>query len=166
MAEPVTIYYLEMLDSADLIPKECHDKNLEVKECLLKDYRYNRFLYEYVGKDWHWVDKLPWSEEEWRLYAESENLRTWVAYLEGTPVGYYELERTSESDVQIAYFGLATRFVGNGYGGCLLTHAVRSAWDWEAKRVWVHTCTLDHPHALANYLARGFKIYREETTQR
>jgi len=52
-----------------------------------------------------------------------------------------------------------------GFGGYLLTHAIRSAWDSGATRVWVHTCTLDHPSALANYVARGMKVYRTETEQ-
>jgi len=51
-----------------------------------------------------------------------------------------------------------------GLGGGLLSAAVEKAWEMETKRVWVHTCSLDHPYALNNYQARGFQIYRETRT--
>ena len=69
--------------------------------------------------------------------------------------------------MKIAYFGSAPKFIGRGIGGHLLSHALRSAWDWEGtKRVWVHTCTLDHPNALQNYKARDMEVYRVETANK
>jgi GNAT superfamily N-acetyltransferase len=65
--------------------------------------------------------------------------------------------------VEIVYFGLLPRFVGRGLGGQLLTAAVQRAWQRTTVRVWLHTCTLDHPRAVANYLARGFRLYMEKT---
>lgn len=66
--------------------------------------------------------------------------------------------------MEIAYFGLAPRFIGEGIGGYFLSHAITSAWSWDGtKRVWVHTCTLDHPGALPNYQARGMTIYHVES---
>lgn len=66
--------------------------------------------------------------------------------------------RREKSEVEIAYFGLAPHFVGRGLGGALLTSAIEEAWRWDASRVWVHTCSLDHPSALRNYEARGMRI--------
>jgi GNAT superfamily N-acetyltransferase len=80
----------------------------------------------------------------------------------GTPAGYFELERQHEAAVELAYFGLLSRFIGKGIGGTLLTAAINRAWEMGAQRVWVHTCTLDHPQALSNYQARGFRIVRRE----
>ena len=79
------------------------------------------------------------------------------------PAGYFELEREEDGSVQVAYFGLLPEFVGRGLGKYLLTRAVEEAFDLGASRVWLHTCTLDHPGALPNYLARGFRKTREET---
>ena len=53
----------------------------------------------------------------------------------------------------------------SGLGGWALTEAVRRGWDMGAGRVWVHTCDLDHPGALANYLARGFTVFKTETKE-
>jgi GNAT superfamily N-acetyltransferase len=164
MSQPITIYYLEMLSPEKLNFKANRDPNFEICECQIRQYSINRFLYSFVGSTWGWVDKLQWSDEQWQAYAENDNLRMWIAYLQGSPAGYYELQYQAGNCVEIAYFGLAYRFIGLGHGGYLLSHAVRSAWEWGAKRVWVHTCSLDHLAALANYRARGFSLYREEVT--
>ena len=55
-----------------------------------------------------------------------------------------------DRSVEIAFFGLLPQFIGKGLGGYLLSEAIRKAWDLDASRVWVHTCTLDHPRALGN----------------
>lgn len=81
----------------------------------------------------------------------------------GVPAGYCEMEAQPGGDMEIVYFGLLSRFIGQGLGGHLLTAAVERAWELGSRRVWLHTCTLDHPTALAHYQARGFRIYRQET---
>ncbi|GAA5526097.1 hypothetical protein Maes01_02691 [Microbulbifer aestuariivivens] len=162
---PVTTYYLEMTAAHQLREKP-QPEGLVVMEAEQKEFRFNRYLYQLVGEPWQWVDKLSLPDAEWRRYAEREQLRTWVAYERGSIAGYYELEQQPQGNIQIAYFGLAPRYVGRGFGGYLLSHALRSAWDWnpeQTRRVWVHTCTLDHPGALANYQARGMSVYKTET---
>lgn len=88
-----------------------------------------------------------------------------MSYHQGTIAGYYELHRPDGANAEIRYFGLAAWAIGKGFGGPLLSHAIDSAWAWAGtERVWVHTCTFDHPSALANYQARGMQLYRQETT--
>jgi GNAT superfamily N-acetyltransferase len=122
----------------------------------------NRFLYAAVGCDWWWYSRLSWDYSQWLTYLDRAELETWVAYVEGTPAGYFELERQAADSVELAYFGLMPNFVGKGIGGPLLSAAISRAWDIGAARVWVHTCTLDHPQALRNYEARGFRIFKVE----
>ena len=155
-----------MLDPAGLRFKACSDPDFRIDECIVKQSATNQFLYEWVGRPWQWTERLAWSEEQWRRYAENENLRTWVGYLGGSPAGYYELQKQAGEEIEITNFGLGTPFFGRGLGGHLLGHAIRSAWEWGAKRVWVHTCTLDHPKALTNYRARGMRLYRSETSKK
>ncbi|MDY0356819.1 MAG: GNAT family N-acetyltransferase [Sedimentisphaerales bacterium] len=133
----------------------------EVRECVVKQPRFNRFLYEYVGRDWKWIARLAWSDQRWHEYAAADNLRTFVAYQQGSLVGYYELQQQGEN-VEIRIFGLTPEFIGHGHGGPLLDHAVESAFAWGARRVWVHTCTDDHPRALDNYLKSGFTVFKVE----
>ena len=86
-------------------------EGLLITECVTKQFEYNRFLYSLVGSNWQWTDKLSWSDEEWRSFAESNNLRTWVAYRKGTPAGYFELQMQEAGVVEIASFGLTPRFM-------------------------------------------------------
>ncbi len=164
MNEAVTTYYLEMTSPSQFRPKTTDVEGFDVIRCQLPLPEYNRFFYVHVGKAWQWRARLEWSRERWLAYLDREALQTWVGYLHGTPVGYFELEMQDVRDVELAYFGLLSRFVGQRLGGLLLSKAIESAWKMGAKRVWVHTCTLDHPYALANYQARGFQIYKEVTT--
>ena len=156
----VVTTYLEMTDRAKLRAKVSTDYRFRVHEATVRQWRLNRVLYELVGEAWSWQDKLTWTEAQWKAYVEGENLRTFVAHYDGSLAGYFEL-LAQERDVEIAYFGLAPEFIGKGFGGPLLSRALEEAWSIGAQRVWVHTCTLDHPSALANYRARGMVIYKE-----
>ena len=90
-------------------------------------------------------------------------MHTFVGYCDGSPAGYYELGVDDAGDAEILHFGLAPAFIGRGYGGPLLTSALEEGFRLGAGRVWVHTCTNDHPAALANYQARGMAIYKTAT---
>jgi GNAT superfamily N-acetyltransferase len=162
---PLVTTYLEMRSPDQLRPKHA-DAQFHVRELTERDGRFNRELYLRVGEQWQWSDKLSWTVEQWREYAAAPELRTFAAYLEETLVGYYELRRDDEGNVEIAYFGLLPQFIGYGLGGGLLTSAIEEAWSnrWGVAptRVWVHTCNRDHPQALANYQARGMIVYKVE----
>lgn len=160
----VTTTYLEMRSPTELRPKHIADDRFWIGEAAVKQWQVNRFFYLTIGQTWQWIDKPDWTPEQWQAYAEAERLRTFVAYWDASPAGYYELYAHDDSSVEIAYFGLMPAFCGRGLGGALLTSALENAWDIHPPRVWVHTCTLDHPVALANYLARGMKVYREESS--
>jgi GNAT superfamily N-acetyltransferase len=164
MTASVTTYYLEMTDPAALRPAPARRADFEIRRAEIPSPELNRFLYTAVGGDWYWTDRLPWSYRQWLAYLDRPELQTWVGYAAGNPAGYFELEAQSGRAVEIAYFGLLPVFVGQGLGGALLTAAVERAWAMKAARVWLHTCTLDHPSALTNYQRRGFRIYREEVT--
>jgi len=153
--------HLEINGKDQWVRRSRTDVGFEVRECVVKQPRFNRFLYEYVGCDWKWVDRLVWSDQRWREYAAADNLRTFVACRRGSLVGYYELQQQGES-VEIRIFGLTPEFLGQGHGGALLDHAIDTAFAWGARRVWVHTCTNDHPRALDNYLKSGFKVFKIE----
>lgn len=114
-------------------------------------------MYELVGADWRWTDRLGWSDERWQAWADS--VETWLLDCDDRRAGYFELQPEVDGDVRLALFGLAPGFYGRGLGGHMLTRAVERAWEIPGTaRVWVSTLDLDSPAALANYLARGFEI--------
>jgi GNAT superfamily N-acetyltransferase len=121
-----------------------------------------RQLYREVGRAYHWTDRLGWTDEDIQAYLATPGVSIWLMSWEATPAGYFELREHEDASVEIAYFGLLPEFIGRGWGKYLLTRAVQSAWRLGHNRVWLHTCTLDHPAALPNYLKRGFRPFREE----
>src|SRR5581483_2158111 len=157
--------YLEMHSPDRLRPKRCADGRFQIREKKECDWRFNRDLYLAVGQMWSWNDKQRWTDKQWKEYVRE--LRTFAAYYDGSVAGYYELRRDNESGVEIAYFGLLPEFIGRGFGGALLRCAIEEAWHMSPSlsRVWVHTCNLDHPAALANYQARGMVVYKQERTE-
>ena len=158
----VTIFHLEMRSPTQLSAKS-DPKNLTLIKANKPQYEYNRFLYQFVGSAWEWTDKLAWTEKQWQQYSEDPKLHLYVAYFEGSPAGYFELQQQDGGNVEIMYFGLGVRFIGMGMGGYLLSQAIEQAWALEnTQRVWVHTCSLDHPSALKNYQARGFSLFKTE----
>lgn len=123
-----------------------------------------RTCYRTVGEAFHWFDRWDWSDEEIAAHLADPAIQLFVAQRNGSLAGWYELRRVAEDDsVEIAYFGIVAAEFGRGFGKHLLSSAVRDAWALDPRRVWLHTCTLDHPNALPNYLARGFTPYRKET---
>ncbi|MDF0729543.1 GNAT family N-acetyltransferase [Pseudomonas entomophila] len=137
--------------------------DLQIIECEIPQPQLNRFLYQLVGAAWNWTDLNRWSDAQWQALVEQPGHRTWVAYHRGAIAGYFELYRPDGHEVEIRYFGLAPQFFDQGFGGVLLSEAIARAWEWPGtRRVWVHTCSLDHPAALANYQARGMRMYKEE----
>ncbi len=164
MHADVTTYYLEMTVPGDLRPKRSDRADVVVGRVGPPMPELNRFFYTAVGGDWYWTERLPWTYRQWQAYLGRPELETWVLSVAGVPAGYFELEAQPGGDMEVAYFGLLPAFVGRGLGGHLLTVAVERGWARGARRVWLHTCTLDHPQALANYRARGFRVYREEVT--
>jgi len=153
-----------MSDPAELRSWRVARDDLELRQAKPPCPQLNRFFYTAVGAEWRWVDRFPWTLDQWQQYATRPNLETWVLYVSGTPAGYFELDGEPRSDIEIAYFGLIPQFIGQGLGAYLLTEATRRAWAKKATRVWVHTSSLDHPNALPNYRARGFRLFKEEVS--
>ena len=162
MAERLTIIHLEMTDPGQL-NRRPPPEGLSVQVVGEPLPALNRFFYQEVGGPWRWQQRLVWSDQQWADYVCRDELVTIVGYYEGTPVGFCELEAQLGGNVEIRYFGLLPQFIGRRFGGALLTAGVETAWAIEGtQRVWVHTCTLDHPAALSNYKARGFRVFKEE----
>jgi GNAT superfamily N-acetyltransferase len=157
----VTTWSLELTSPDQVVPAPRPELDLTLVQARFPSPELSRFLYTAVGGDWYWIDRLVWTHEQWLEWQGRPGVETWIAYIEGTPAGYFELDASVAGDVELAYFGLLPVFVGRGLGGWLLTEALRRAWALGPDRVWVHTCSLDGPHALANYRARGMKVFKE-----
>ncbi len=155
----VTTWYLEMTEAAQLRPARPVD-GFEVQRLEPPDPELSARLYGEVGGPWQWTDRLGWDRERWRAHIERDEVDTWLGRLGGEPAGYAEVVR-EDGDVEVASFGLLPGFTGRGLGGALLAAVTRDAWERGARRVWLHTCSLDSPAALPSYERRGFRRYDE-----
>jgi GNAT superfamily N-acetyltransferase len=159
MADSLITTYLEMTHYEQFRPAYVEDADVTLLALRTLDLEYYRFLYRVVGELWMWRDRTMMSDETLAAQLIGADIR--VLYVGGAPAGYVELGPMSEDgSMEIAYFGLRERFFGRGLGKHLLSCGVQAAWDYGAKRVWVHTCNLDGPHALDNYIKRGFSVYQ------
>ena len=129
------------------------------------DFQINKFFYKNIGKKHRWTDRLVWSDNDWIKYVSNKKVETYILKINNDLAGYFELIFHSEvKEIEIAYFGLLEEYHNKKLGGFLLSVAIKKSFEKkDIKRVWVHTCTLDHKNALKNYLARGMKIYNKET---
>lgn len=160
----VTTCHLDITDPRAMRPKSNSVQGLEIKPVGQPSPEFNRFLYTAVGADSYWVDRLPWTYRQWQEWVDRPQFQTWVTYVSGSPAGYFELDSQPEGSVEITSFGLLPRYIGRCLGGHFLTVALGKGWYMGASRVWLYTCSLDHPTALSNYQARGMRVSHKETS--
>lgn len=158
MKQNIHVWHLEILNPTAQTDAE---RPYRLEQILNPSPEFARYLYVAVGTRWLWYMRHSWSRYQWQARMNNPAVELWVGYCDGSPVGYFELERQAGNDVEICYFGLTPEHIGRGFGKALLEDAIGRAGEL-GNRVWLHTCTLDHEHALSNYQARGFTVFREE----
>tara|TARA_B100001123_G_scaffold54258_1_gene57237 strand:+ start:345 stop:857 length:513 start_codon:yes stop_codon:yes gene_type:complete len=128
------------------------------------DFQINKFFYKQIGKNCRWIDRLSWSDQKWIDYLNNKNVKTYILRDKEELVGYFEqIFSNEDKSCEIAYLGILEEYFEKKYGGYLLTEAIKKSFLNSTKKVWVHTCSLDHKNALKNYLARGMKVFKSET---
>jgi GNAT superfamily N-acetyltransferase len=155
------VTYLEMTapPAAPPLPPPC--AALEVRLARAPTLSFYRYLYDAIGRDWTWVARRLLPDGELQQILADPAVELNVLWLAGVPAGYAELDRRQPGEVELAYFGLLPEFIGRGLGRWLLDWTVHHAWRARPRRLWVHTCDLDHPRALAVYRNAGFRVYDE-----
>ena len=167
MIEEISRKYLEIKSINYLKEVQKPSKNFSLSFTKLNDFQLNKFFYKQIGKKYYWIDRLIWTDQNWTHYVSDKNLSTYVLKNGEDLVGYYELifdEKRQEAE--IAYLGVLEEYFGKKLGGFLLTEAIKKSFSLNAKRVWVHTCSLDHRNAFKNYLSRGMKVFKSEILNR
>ena len=159
---PVQRNFLELKDLKNLKTNSTNEKKYLVKK-IKPDFQLNKFFYKQVGKKHRWIDRLSWSDGKWMNYISNKNLETYIISESKELAGFFELLYNPElKETEISYFGLLEEYIGKGIGGYALSVAIKKSFEKNIKRVWLHTCTLDHPNALKNYIARGMTVFKKE----
>jgi GNAT superfamily N-acetyltransferase len=153
------VTYLEMTESPASPAAAPPRRALEVRPTRSPTPSFYRYLYQAVGSAWTWTERSVLSDQKLMAIIGDPAVEVNVLWVDGVPAGYAELDWRQRPDVELAYFGLVPEFIGKGLGRYLLDWAIRHAWRQSPKRLWVHTCDLDHPRALPAYQASGFRVY-------
>ena len=162
--ETIIRNYLEIKSLNQLSEIKKSDDNYSLNQIIPNDFQLNKFFYKQIGKNYQWVDRLIWTDKNWIEYVSSPNLFTFVLKNNDDIAGFFELMYHKDKlETEIAYFGLLKEYIGKKLGGYMLSEAIKKSFSYNVKRVWAHTCSLDHKNALKNYLSRGMKIYNTET---
>ena len=155
--------YLEINSIMDLKDSKNSPEGYVVQLVQPSDFQLNKFFYKNIGKKHKWVDRLAWSEEKWINYVSNKNIQTYIFKYKDDLVGFFELIYHPEiSETEIAYLGILKEYQNKKLGSYLLSEAIKKSFQNNVKRVWVHTCSLDHKNALNNYVSRGMKIFKTE----
>jgi GNAT superfamily N-acetyltransferase len=164
----VTVTYLEMNSPGELVPGRAPPRPVGVERLGTHAVDSFRSTWLAIGAPYGWSSRPRWSQQEWAQRLALADVQVWIARVDEQIAGMIELELQAHDDVEIVVFGLMPAFVARGFGGHLLTVATRLAWDAQRgdgnanSRVWLHTSSRDHSHALANYLRRGFRVFRTD----
>ncbi len=164
MSKKVERNYLEINSINDLNVSTILPERSSIQLIQPPDFQLNKFFYKNIGKKHNWVDRLIWTEKQWINYTSNEKVKTYVLKKEENIAGYFELIlHPDKNEVEIAYLGLLEEYQNQKLGSYLLSSAIKKSFSDKTKRVWVHTCTLDHKNALNNYISRGMKVFKKET---
>ena len=154
--------YLEINSLSELNESEIVEDGYLIKLVEPVDFQLNKFFYKNIGKNYHWVDRLVWTEKQWIKYTSNKKVKTYILKKQDVLAGYFELI-LHQNEIEIAYLGLLEEYQNKKLGSFLLSSAIKNSFSYQTKRVWVHTCSLDHKNALNNYISRGMKIFKKET---
>ena len=164
MKKEIERNYLEINSLEELNETNILSKDYSIKIVEPRDFQLNKFFYKNVGKNHHWIDRLIWTDQQWSNYTSDNKVKTYILKNKDDLAGYFELiSHKDKKEVEIAYLGLLEEYYNKKLGSYLLSAAIRNSFSDKIKRVWVHTCSLDHQNALNNYLSRGMKIFKKET---
>jgi GNAT superfamily N-acetyltransferase len=118
-----------------------------------------RNLFRAIGQDIMWFSRLFLAEEALAAIIGDTRVHCHALVKDGVDVGLLELDFREEGTCELSFFGLVPGEVGTGLGRYLMNEALTRAWDQKISRLWVHTCTFDHPAALGFYQRSGFTPY-------
>ena len=152
------VTYLEMRAPPD---QEIAPSPLSLKRMEVPQPGHYRELFRLVGAPWLWFSRLTLDDAHLASIIQHPRVELDVVLDEaGREVGMIELDFREPQESELSFLGLVPELSGQGHGRWLIAEALHRAWREGVERVHVHTCSLDHPAALAAYRRAGFTPYR------
>jgi GNAT superfamily N-acetyltransferase len=154
------VTHLEMTERPVLRPDAAGAFTLRKVET--PDLNWFRDLYRRVGEEWLWFSRLQMADAELAAIIHSPLVEVHALVQDISDEGLLELDFREAGQCELAFFGVTAKLIGSGAGRWLMNRALELAWSHQVKRVWVHTCSFDHPSALAFYQRSGFRSFRRQ----
>ncbi len=153
------VTYLEMRTPPRLVHAPTMSE-FTVRRIAQPDLEWYRRLYRAIGEPWLWFSRLRLSDDELQAILRDPAVDVFALSCAGEDHGLLEFDRRSFPDIELSFFGVTPALIGKGAGRALLRHCLPLEWEYKPQRVWLHTCTSDHPGALAFYIKAGFVPYK------
>ncbi|MEH6728283.1 MAG: GNAT family N-acetyltransferase [Hyphomicrobiales bacterium] len=151
------ITYLQIVGKPDWTQTRSSHPGLILIQNRAFDLDQYRALFREVGEKWLWSSRLRSDDVQLSIQIHAANVELFEVMFEGAVVGMVELCRHSPENIELSFFGLKPQFTGKGLGRDLMQLTLNHAWTAETRKLWLHTCTFDHPAALKFYQACGFR---------
>ena len=153
---------LEMLAKPALQPRESKP-DWELVKNDKPEAEWYRDLYRRIGEEWLWFSRAIMPEDELTAIICDPKVEIYALNVDGKTEGLLELDFRTDGECELAFLGVTENIISSGAGKWLMNHAINLAWDRNSiKRLWIHTCTLDHPRALPFYIRTGFTPYQRQ----
>jgi GNAT superfamily N-acetyltransferase len=150
---------LEMTERPAPKPQPSTRSALSLQRIAQPDLHSYRALFRRIGQDWMWFSRLVMPDERLRRILTDPKVEVYTLRDGGAEIGLLELDFREEGQCELAFFGVVPEAIGRGAGRFLMDQAIALAWAHPIRRFWVHTCSFDHPSALAFYRRSGFRPY-------
>jgi len=154
------VTHLEM--TARPAPRPDPDRAWMLRRVEMPPLDWFRDLYRRIGEEWLWVSRITMPDTELAAHLHSPQLEVYALVDDDGDEGLLELDFREPGQCEIVMFGVTAKLVGSGAGRWLMNRAQEIAWSRPIERLWLHTCTFDHPAALAFYQRSGFRPFRRQ----
>lgn len=121
-----------------------------------------RDLHRRVGEEWLWFSRARMNDGELAAIIHAPGVEVYALVVDGHDEGLLELDFREAGQCELVYFGVTAKLIGSGAARFMMNRALELAWSRDLSRVWVHTCTFDHPSAVAFYQRSGFRPFRRQ----
>jgi GNAT superfamily N-acetyltransferase len=154
------VTHLEM--TARPAPRQDPPGTWDLRKVEVPGVEWFRELYFRVGAEWMWFARVKMSAADLAGKIQSPHVDVYALVHEGRDEGLLELDFCKAGACEIGMFGVTAELVGSGAGHWLMNRALEFAWSRNVRRVWLHTCSFDHPSALRFYQRAGFRPFRRQ----
>jgi GNAT superfamily N-acetyltransferase len=131
-----------------------------IRKIAAPDNQWYRRIFRAVGEPWLWFSRLQLSDEDLHAIIGDPAVDIFALSADGVDKGLLEFDGRKFPNIEVAFFGVTLDLVGKGAGAALMAHGLEFEWKRGPQRIWLHTCTADHPSALRFYQKFGFVPYK------